>query len=92
MHGLSLAAVIGGYSSCDAWASHGSGFSRCRARALGTGASAVASRGLSGCGARALLPYSVWNLPGPGIEPVSLASAGGFLTTVPPGKSCDIRL
>ena len=26
------------------------------------------------------------NLPGPGLEPVSPALAGGFLTTVPPGK------
>ena len=26
------------------------------------------------------------NLPGPGIEPVSPALAGGFLTTGPPGK------
>ena len=29
----------------------------------------------------------MWNLPGPGIEPMSPALAGGFLTTVPPGKS-----
>ena len=28
----------------------------------------------------------VWDLPRPGIEPVSLALAGGFSTTVPPGK------
>ena len=27
------------------------------------------------------------DLPGPGIEPVSPALAGGFLTTAPPGKS-----
>ena len=26
------------------------------------------------------------DLPGPGIEPVSLALAGRFFTTVPPGK------
>ena len=31
----------------------------------------------------------MWDLPGPGIEPVSPALAGGFLTTVPPGKSLD---
>ena len=31
----------------------------------------------------------MWDLPGPGIEPVSPASAGGFLITVPPGKSLD---
>ena len=29
----------------------------------------------------------MWDLPGPGLEPVSPALAGGFLTTVPPGKS-----
>ena len=29
----------------------------------------------------------MWDLPRPGLEPVSPALAGGFLTTVPPGKS-----
>ena len=28
----------------------------------------------------------MWNLPGPGLKSVSLALAGGFLTTAPPGK------
>ena len=28
----------------------------------------------------------MWDLPGPGIEPVSPALAGRFLTTAPPGK------
>ena len=28
----------------------------------------------------------MWDLPGPGLEPVSPALARGFLTTVPPGK------
>ena len=28
----------------------------------------------------------MWDLPGPGTEPVSPALAGGFLTTAPPGK------
>ena len=28
----------------------------------------------------------MWDLPGPGIEPVFPALAGGFLTTEPPGK------
>ena len=28
----------------------------------------------------------MWDLPGPGLEPVSPALAGGFLTTAPPGK------
>ena len=29
----------------------------------------------------------MWDLPGPGLQPVSPALAGGFLTTAPPGKS-----
>ena len=29
----------------------------------------------------------MWDLPGTGIEPVSPATSGGFLTTGPPGKS-----
>ena len=29
----------------------------------------------------------MWDLPGPGLEPVSPALAGEFLTTAPPGKS-----
>ena len=32
----------------------------------------------------------MWNLPGPGIEPMSPALAGGFLTTEPPGKPPDL--
>ena len=28
----------------------------------------------------------MWDLPGPGLEPMFPALAGGFLTTVPPGK------
>ena len=31
----------------------------------------------------------MWDLPGPGLEPMSPALAGGFLTTVPPGKPCN---
>ena len=31
----------------------------------------------------------MWNLPGPGLEPVSAALADGLLTTVPPGKSLE---
>ena len=31
----------------------------------------------------------MWDLPGPGLEPVSPALAGGFLTTAPPGKSSN---
>ena len=41
---------------------------------------------LSSCGTRASLLRGMWDLPRPGLEPVSLALAGRFLTTVPPGK------
>ena len=43
---------------------------------------------LSCCGLdRAQLLLGTWNLPRPGIEPVSSAIAAGFLPTVSPGKS-----
>ena len=32
----------------------------------------------------------MWDLPGPGLEPVSPALAGGFFTTAPPGKSPNL--
>ena len=32
----------------------------------------------------------MWDLPGPGLEPMSPALAGRFLATVPPGKSQEI--
>ena len=37
-------------------------------------------------GTRTLLPCGMWNLPRPGIEPMSPALAGRFLTSGPPGK------
>ena len=81
---------------------HGGGFSYCRAQALGAWASIVVAHGLSSCGSQALerrlsscgawaqLLRGMWDLPGPGLEPVSPALAGRFLTTAPPGKSCLI--
>ena len=41
---------------------------------------------LSSCGAWAQLLRGMRDPPRPGLEPVSLALAGRFLTTVPPGK------
>ena len=35
------------------------------------------------------LHTTMWDLPRPGVEPVSPTLAGGFLTTGPPGKSLD---
>ena len=34
----------------------------------------------------------MWDLPGPGLEPVSPALAGGFSTTAPPGKPPNLLL
>ena len=41
---------------------------------------------LSSCGSRAQLLLGMWDLPRPGLEPVSPALAGRFSTTAPPGK------
>ena len=83
---------------CGGRASHCGGFSCCEARALGARASVVVAGGLSSCGspglelrlsscgAWALLLHGMWDLPGPGIEPMSPALAGGFSTTAPSGN------
>ena len=68
------------------------GLSSCRVQALGhAGFSSSGSRPLehrlSSCGTRAQLLCGMWDLPGPGIEPVSPALTGRLPTTVPPGKS-----
>ena len=44
------------------------------------------TRRLSSCGSRAYLLRDMWDLPRPGLEPVSPALAGRFSTTAPPGK------
>ena len=44
------------------------------------------TRRLSSCGSRAQLLRGTWDLPSPGLEPVSPALAGRFSTTAPPGK------
>jgi len=56
-------------------------------RALELQASVDAAHGLSGWRTWVLLPCGMWNLPRPGVEPVSPALAGRFLTTEPQGKS-----
>ena len=43
-------------------------------------------RRLSSCGSRAQSLHGMWDLPRPGLEPVSPALAGRFSTTAPPGK------
>ena len=101
---LSLVGVGGGYSSLRCMGFSCGGFSCCRAWALGVWASVVVERGLSSCGSRALvrrlsscglwasLLRGMWDLPGPGLKPVSPALVGGFLTTAPPGKSPHLFL
>ena len=44
------------------------------------------TRRLSRCGSRAQLLRGMWDLPRPGLEPVSPALAGRFSTTAPQGK------
>ena len=65
-------------------ASHRHGLSCCGAQAL--------ERRLSSCGAWAQLLRGMWDLPRPGLEPVSPALAGRFSTTAPPRKPGDHTL
>ena len=44
------------------------------------------TRRLSNCGSRAQLLRGTWDLPRPGLEPVSPALAGRLSTTAPPGE------
>ena len=55
------------------------GLSSCDSRAL--------EHGLNTCGTQASLLLSMWDLPRPGIELVSSALAGRFLTTRPPKEA-----
>ena len=88
---LPLVVASGGYSSlrCVGFSlrwlfllrsmgSRHAGFRSCGLRAL--------ERRLSSCCARASLLRGMWELPEPGLEPLSPALAGGFLTTAPLGK------
>ena len=50
------------------------------------------TRRLSSCGAQAQLLHGMWDLPRPGLEPVSPALAGRFSTTAPPGKPFAISI
>ena len=79
--GFSLVVVSRGCSSCGVQASHCGGFSCGGAQAL--------EHGHSSCGKQASLSHGIWDLPGPGIEPLCPALAGGFFTTGPPGKPLE---
>ena len=83
---LGLRFCVRAFSSCSergplhhgAWASHYRGLS-CWEHRLQTCR-------LSSCGSQAQLLHGMWDLPRPGLEPVSPALAGRFSTTAPPGK------
>ena len=84
---LGLRFCVRAFSSCGKW---GPLFIAMRGP-LTVAASLVAEhrlqmRRLSSCGSRAQLLRGMWDLPRPGLEPVSPALAGGFSTTAPPGK------
>ena len=82
-------------SSCGVWAFHCNDISLLLAedKLQSSQASVVVARGLSSCGSRcpehwlnscdilAQLLCGMWDLPGPGIEPMSPALAGRFFTT-----------
>ena len=86
---LGLSSCVRGFSSCGKW---GPLFIAVRGP-LTIAAPPVTGhrlqmRRLSNCDSRAQLLRGMWNIPGPGLEPVSPALVGGFLTTAPPGKPC----
>ena len=47
--------------------------------------------GFSSCSSQAELLHGFWDLPGPGIKPMSPALAGGFLSIAPPGMPWNIN-
>ena len=80
---------------CCVLGSHFRSFSCCGAQALGrVGFSSCGSWALEhrlcSCGTRAYSLHGTWDLPGPGIEPISPALSGGFFTAESPGKPCYI--
>ena len=58
---------------------------RLQARGFRGRSSWALDKGLRSCGSKASLLHSLWDLPGPGVELVSLALPG-FLTIGLPGK------
>ena len=84
---LGLHFCVRAFSSCGEW---GPLFIAVRGP-LTVAASLVAEhrlqmRRLSSCGSRAQPLRGTWDLPRPGLEPVSPALAGRFSTTALPGK------
>ena len=84
MRGLSPAAASGGHSS-----SRCAGLSLSRPLLLRSTGSRRAGSVVVAHGPQL---HGVWDLPRPGLEPVSPALAGRFSTTAPPGKPPDLFL
>ena len=94
MRGLFLQLQQVGLSTCSVRASHCNSFSCCRAQAVeyagfGSCSSQALEHRLNTCGSWADLLLSMWDLPRPGIEPVSPALAGRSFITEPPGKTLN---
>ena len=90
VRGLSLVVASGGHSSSRCG---GHSSSRCVGLSLSRPLVAehrLQTRRLGNRGSRAELLRGMWDLPRPGLEPVSPALAGRFSTTAPPGKPCPI--
>ena len=88
VRGLSLVVASGGHSSSRCG---GHSSSQCAGLSLSRPLVAehrLQTHRLSNCGSRAELLRGMWDLPRPGLEPVSPALAGRFSTTAPPGKPC----
>ena len=84
---LGLCFCVRAFSSCGKW---GPLFiAVCGPLAITTSLVAehrLQTRRLSNCGSQAQSLRGMWDLPRPGLEPVSPALAGRFSTTAPPGK------
>ena len=80
--GLSLLAGSSAALDCHGLASHCGGFSLCGAQPLGSWAQESWRTGF--------VAPCMWDLPRPGIEPVSPALTGGFLSTVQQGSPAII--
>ena len=90
--GSSLLPAVGATLCRGAQLSHCSGLLRCGAQVPGAQASAVVASGLQSVGSAVMahglqLLHVTWNLPRPGIKPVSPALAGGLLSTASLGTS-----
>ena len=68
------------------------GVQACGLQQLQHAGSVVVAHGLSSCGSWAQLLCGIWDLPRPGIEPMSPAVTGRLLTIVPPGKSQEFLI